>query len=382
MDMNDFGLLISQYNSTLPTLTNGEFSEVQVDERGRLIISGRYLEDSAHTSGDAGIFTLAVRNDTEGSLVDTNGDYAPLQVDALGRLRVITDIDTVNLDFNSEKAEDSAHASSDIGAYVLAVRQDTRPTDANTSADGDYASFFVNNSGELYVKDTDALAELLNIGVTLDSIDTSIGNIETDINNIDGNIASIDTNLASIVQEEDAPHSSGDKGVMALGIRNDGNIDLTNTDLDYSGIAVDSAGRVKVTGSFAIDAVGSETYTVTDALTAGGDGLETITAAATPWITVASVAIANGDTAYVYGWQWACDQNAQARLVTDDGVNTVYYKTTVNSSAQPGKEEHWGEGGRIEIPGAASLELRLQIKKRSVPGGDAKGTGSIHLRVD
>ena len=305
MDMNDFGLLISQYNSTLPTLTNGEFSEVQVDERGRLIISGRYLEDSAHTSGDAGIFTLAVRNDTEGSLVDTNGDYAPLQVDALGRLRVITDIDTVNLDFNSEKEEDSAHASQDIGAYVLAVRQDTRPTDANTSADGDYASFFVNNSGELYVKDTDALAELLNIGVTLDSIDTSIGNIETDINNIDGNIASIDTNLASIVQEEDAPHSSGDKGVMALGIRNDGNIDLTNTDLDYSGIAVDSAGRVKVTGSFAIDAVGSETYTVTDALTAGGDGLETITAAATPWITVASVAIANGDTAYVYGWQWA-----------------------------------------------------------------------------
>lgn len=379
--MNDFGLLISQYNASLPTLTTGEYSELQLDVNGRLIISGRYLEDSAHTGGDAGLFMLAVRNDTEGSLVDTNGDYAPLQVDNLGRLRVITDIDNVNIDFNSEKVEDTAHADGDTGSYMLAVRRDTRPSGAAVSTDGDYASFNVNANGELWVKDADALGELQSANATLTSIDTSIGNIETDINNIDTNITNIDTNITALTKDEDAPHTSGDSGIMALAIRNDSNADLTNADLDYSGVAVDSAGRVKVVGSLEFDPIGAETYTVTDALAAGGDGLETITAAATPWITVASVAVANGETAYVYGWQWACDQNAQARLVTNDGVNTVYYKTDINSSAQPGKDEHWGEGGRIEIAGAASLELRLQIKKRSVPGGNAQGTGSIHLRI-
>jgi hypothetical protein len=45
-------------------------------------------EDAAHTSGDVGVMTLAVRADTAGTLAGTNGDYAPLQVDSNGRLRI------------------------------------------------------------------------------------------------------------------------------------------------------------------------------------------------------------------------------------------------------------------------------------------------------
>lgn len=55
--------------------------------------SGVFAEDSAHSSAANGQFILAVRNDTQGSLVDTNGDYAPIQVDAQGRIRVVTDLD-------------------------------------------------------------------------------------------------------------------------------------------------------------------------------------------------------------------------------------------------------------------------------------------------
>lgn len=47
-----------------------------------------YAEDSAHTTGDEGTFTLAVRNDTLASLVDADGDYAPFQVNASGALYV------------------------------------------------------------------------------------------------------------------------------------------------------------------------------------------------------------------------------------------------------------------------------------------------------
>lgn len=47
-----------------------------------------YAEDSAHVSGDFGAMALAVRNDAGTSLVSTDGDYAPLQVDSTGALRV------------------------------------------------------------------------------------------------------------------------------------------------------------------------------------------------------------------------------------------------------------------------------------------------------
>jgi hypothetical protein len=45
-------------------------------------------EDAAHTTGDTGVLSLSVRRDANTSLVDTDGDYAPLQVDSTGSLKV------------------------------------------------------------------------------------------------------------------------------------------------------------------------------------------------------------------------------------------------------------------------------------------------------
>lgn len=45
-------------------------------------------EDAAHASGDSGVMALAVRRDANTTLADTTGDYAPLQVDASGSLKV------------------------------------------------------------------------------------------------------------------------------------------------------------------------------------------------------------------------------------------------------------------------------------------------------
>jgi hypothetical protein len=111
---------------------------------------GIYAEDSASTNGDLGQFILAVRNDVEGSLVSADGDYAPLQVDALGRLRVAAELLT-----SSEYAEDSAAVGGEIGNYVLSVRQDQLAT--STSADGDFASFKVDAPGRLYVNQSAAI---------------------------------------------------------------------------------------------------------------------------------------------------------------------------------------------------------------------------------
>lgn len=169
-------------------------------------------EDAAHTTGDAGVMALAVRVDTESSSVSADGDYAPIQVNASGRLKVntllesgdgsgdllevyeatagvvtrshgiapmceVTDapsvggigvwshpfidsntgglivhavnLPTVNLD--SSRAEDSAHASGHVGQFVLAVRRDTLTSFSGT--DGDYSPFAVTSLGALWVKE-------------------------------------------------------------------------------------------------------------------------------------------------------------------------------------------------------------------------------------
>jgi hypothetical protein len=364
---NDFGLLVGEYNSTLPTLVNAEKSELQLDVSGRLIISGRYLEDSAHTSGDAGIFVMGVRNDAGGSLASADGDYTPFSIDSQGRLRVNAEI---TVDVGAEKLEDDPHASGDQGNYVLAVRSDSRPTNANTSADGDYASFFVNANGELYVKDTDTLAQLVTIDAVLDSIKVDTGNIATDV-------ADIEAILDSVRYAEDSGHTTADQGLFALAIRNDNDAVLTDADLDYSGIAVDSAGRLKVVATFSIE--GNEEYAVSDALGNNLDGLIDISGGG--WVDITSAAIGAGETGHVYGWQYAADGNCSFRMIVDDGTNIQVYKHTLNSSAMPAGSEHFDTNGRIEIPGSATTNIKIQAQLRGTGGSSAdNASGSLHMR--
>jgi len=280
--MNDFGLLVSRMKQDpLSQLTCVDQPlELIVDDYGRLIISGRWLAGTnSWAEGDAGVSALAVRQDADGPLSGVaDGEYTPLQVDELGRLRVVSDLD-VDMDF--VYPEDSGHSSGDLGSFSLAVRQD------------DEAS-------------------------------------------------------------------------------------MVDTDLDYAPFQVDDEGYLRT-----VSIRGDEQYTVTDALAAAGDCLETITASATPWVDVATLATLNDERIWIYGYQFAADQNVQARIVLDDGTpaNLVVYKTAINGSAQPGLSEHFSEGGRIEIAGADGSEVKLQIKKRSACGGDANGTGSMHIRV-
>lgn len=276
------GLVSSSDGSTLitDTLVGGKQGlDVNVINASLTTTTGsEYAEDAAHTTGDIGNFILAVANHTEGALHSADGDYAALQVDSSGRLRVVADLDTTNL---AEKAEDDAHSSGDIGNYVLAVRQDTLATD--TSTDGDYASFKVNASGELYTTDESAIAllttidadtsaiavdvaaietELLDQGTTLDSIlsDTNalvvdVAAIEaelldqgTTLDTIAGDTTSIDATLTALSKAEDSVHSSGDQGIMSLAVRNDAGTALA-ADGDYIPLTTDSTGQLRVSAS-------------------------------------------------------------------------------------------------------------------------------------
>lgn len=70
-------------------LLKGILTNVRVAATGLL-----KLEDAAAASGDAGVMALAVRRDTAVTDASAAGDYHPLHVDALGRLRTIATRDT------------------------------------------------------------------------------------------------------------------------------------------------------------------------------------------------------------------------------------------------------------------------------------------------
>lgn len=193
-----------------------------------------WAEDSAHTSGDIGSFALAVRHDANTSMVSADGDYAPLQVDATGNLKVSGSFST---SFTAEHNEDDPAVSGDSGIFTLLVRQDTLAT--STSADGDYGAFKSNSLGELYVHDTSALAELVLIKGDTASIVTNTGTTAT-------NTGTISSTLTALSKAEDAAAVSGDQGIQALAVRKDAQGTNVNADGDYSSLQTWSEGSLKV----------------------------------------------------------------------------------------------------------------------------------------
>jgi len=103
-------------------------------------------EDAAHTSGDTGVMSLVVRNDVAGSLVGTNGDYSPLQVDSTGNLRVVASGVTV-----TQYNEDTPHVSGDAGLQILSKRTDVAA--ASSGTDGDYSTVNTDSLGHLWSRE-------------------------------------------------------------------------------------------------------------------------------------------------------------------------------------------------------------------------------------
>ncbi len=69
-------------------------------------------------------------------------------------------------------------------------------------------------------------------------------NSGVDIGDVDVTTIIPGTAGTNLGKAEDAGHTSGDVGVMMLGVRNDSSVALTGTDLDYSPIATTNTGKV------------------------------------------------------------------------------------------------------------------------------------------
>lgn len=157
--MLEFTTLVGKYNATALTLQDGEYSILALDSNSRIIqdhttssiklgdgvdILDIMANSSVATLTEKGLAPLAVRKDVIGSLVDADGDFSFLQLDAQGRLRVDAE---VSVNTGSDKIEDTAAASGDVGTFVLGVRNDSDVV--LTSDDGDYSPISVDNKGRV-----------------------------------------------------------------------------------------------------------------------------------------------------------------------------------------------------------------------------------------
>lgn len=173
------------------------------------------------------------------SAVDESGNYQPLRMNAANELLVSATVDAAG-----DYAEDSASASGDIGIFTLTVRQDTLAS--STSADGDYGANKQTALGELYVKDTLSLAQLLLIKADTASIVTSTATTATQTTTTATQSTITASALTALSKAEDAAHSSGDMGLQALAVRKDASGSNVSADGDYASLITWSEGSLKV----------------------------------------------------------------------------------------------------------------------------------------
>lgn len=136
-----------KYNNTLPTFTDGQRGDVQIDSRGRIMtIAG--LTTTTATSAD-GLSNSSVRVLASEALSQANmfvfprvfngGTWDRMYGDATNGVdadvtRVIPGTSATHLG----KAEDGGHTTGDTGVFALGVRNNT-PNTATTGADADYS---------------------------------------------------------------------------------------------------------------------------------------------------------------------------------------------------------------------------------------------------
>lgn len=197
----------------------------------------------------------------------TNLNTSLLALEAGGNLATIA---------GAVRAEDAASADGHTGIAALAVR---KATPANTSgADGDYENLQV-SAGRLWTSTTvdaalpagaNAIGRLAaNSGVIIGAVEIAAAQTlatVTTVTTLSGTTSlTPGTAAANLGKAEDAAHSSGDVGVMALGVRNDAGTTLATTDGDYIPLSMDANGALRVSGA------GGGTQYAEDAAHASGD---------------------------------------------------------------------------------------------------------------
>ena len=138
--------------------------------------------------------------------------------------------------YTDDTSTHTTASSKGIGIMAVAT-----PTDAAVNAN-DFGHIAMTTDRKLHVAVMDALPA----GTA--AIGKLAANSGVDIGDVDVTSITPGTTATSLGKAEDAGHTTGDVGVMALAVRNDAGTSLAGTDLDYVPLTVNASGALYVTG--------------------------------------------------------------------------------------------------------------------------------------
>lgn len=266
-------------------------------------------EDAAHTTGDSGVMLLGVENEDQAALTAGDKDYTPIAVTPEGNI-IVKQEGTVTVDGSGVTQPVSGTVTANLSATDNAVldtidavldtiKVDTEAIETAVELIDDAISGNemqvdvvaalppgTNTIGQVGITDTSfAVADgsALGEGVLVQgddgtdrkniNVDATTGDVQVDVTNtvtvgshavtnagtfatqVDGDALTALQLIDNIVQVEDVAHSTGDSGVMLLGVENEDQAALTAGDKDYTPVAVTPEGNiiVKQEGSIAVD---------------------------------------------------------------------------------------------------------------------------------
>lgn len=316
-------------------------------------------EDVASQDGDMGIAVWAIRDDTLNIRSGTEGDYEPLHTDANGALWVrhtsdtvavtqsgtwnvgtVTTVSTVSAFGVSTtgpmKAEDVASANGDMGIAVWAIRDDT--LDARSGTEGDYEPFHTNANGALWVE----------------YVNTNIATIGTSV--------TPGTAAGNLGKAEDAAHSSGDTGVMALGVRAAAPTERSAgpTDGDYEPFGVNEVGAMWVSPTPSANG-GLSTF-----MASGSDGSS---------ILVATKQTIKASAGNLYGW-YIYNPEAAASFVHFYNTDTVTVGTT---NPQMTLAIPAGAAANVAFPHGIKFDTAISTAATTTAGGNTAPSTGVSL---
>jgi len=138
-------------------------------------------------------------------------------------------------------AEDTAHVTADEGAFMLAVRTDSKASTAGT--DGDYAALIQDADGDLYVSDTVAQGSLGTLAGTVSGSEIQV-DIVASLPAGTNNIGDVDVLTMPATEVEDAASAGGETLLLVGGYRQDTAGSPVSTDGDFQGFIFNSLGAV------------------------------------------------------------------------------------------------------------------------------------------
>lgn len=170
------------------------------------------------------------------------------------------------------------------------------------------------------------ISQALYVQGTTTMSSTNAGFVQGSVTALPGSAAT------SLGKAEDAGFTSGDVGVMALAVRNDSGTALTNANLDYSPLAVDSAGRSQVIERGSAIAHGSAAISASAQILAASGTRRTavITNLGTDYVWLGASGVATGSGLRLAPGQTAViDRAPQAAIhgVAQSGTQSVSYFT-------------------------------------------------------